>query len=306
MQLKSNFYCLNEMRGFPDTLFRTLLSDQTKEKGERLIIFIAVATFTLHLIVIALVNLGVVPLGEDTTFFTNPISAIYTPFSFILLYEVYLLIYYLPKSTTNYIGKQYEVITLIVIRRTFKDLPELQLTLAHLEVDVRFLYDIIATLVLFALLWLFYHLNRIRFKKLNASAEIEPEMRQFINIKKWIALALVPLFFGIAFYSFVEWIYSHVISLNELVYLLKDIDNIFFDEFFTVLILTDVLLLLYSFLHTDDFSQVIRNSGFVISTILIKLSFATDGLINILLILGAVCFGVLILFLYNLHQRERA
>ena len=53
--------------------------------------------------------------------------AIYTPFSFILIYEIYLLIYYLPRSITTYISKQYEIITLIVIRRIFKDISNISL-----------------------------------------------------------------------------------------------------------------------------------------------------------------------------------
>ena len=57
----------------------------------------------------------------------DPISAIYTPFSILLVYEAYLLIYYLRRSTTLYIAKQYEVIALILIRGLFKDMAVLDL-----------------------------------------------------------------------------------------------------------------------------------------------------------------------------------
>jgi hypothetical protein len=70
-----------------------------------------------------------------------------------------------------------------------------------------------------------------------------------------------------------------------------------------ILILVDVLLLLFSFLHSDKFSSVIRNSGFIISTILIKLSFGTEGLLNIILIVSSVFFGVLLLKTHNLYER---
>ena len=61
----------------------------------------------------------------------DPTSAIYTPFSILLVYEAYLMIYYLRRSTTIYIAKQYEVIALILIRGSvqghggfrFKKLP---------------------------------------------------------------------------------------------------------------------------------------------------------------------------------------
>lgn len=48
------------------------------------------------------------------------------------------------------------------------------------------------------------------------------------------------------------------------------------------------------FLHFDKFNNVIRNSGFIFTTILIKLSFNTEGILNTVLIVTAVAFGVLI------------
>jgi hypothetical protein len=37
-------------------------------------------------------------------------------------------VFYLPSSTSKYIGKQYEIITLIVIRRLFKDIGHIELS----------------------------------------------------------------------------------------------------------------------------------------------------------------------------------
>jgi hypothetical protein len=84
----------------------------------------------------------------------------------------------------------------------------------------------------------------------------------------------------------------------------KNLNNIFFDEFFTILIVVDVLLLLSSFFYSDTFHKIIRNSGFIISTILIKISFSTEGIINNALVIGAVFFGLVILVTHNLYQRE--
>jgi hypothetical protein len=47
---------------------------------------------------------------------------------------------------------------------------------------------------------------------------------------------------------------------------------------------------------------VIRNSGFIISTILIRLSFSNTGLVNNLLILCAIIFGLFILIIHNKFQ----
>ena len=85
---------------------------------------------------------------------------------------------------------------------------------------------------------------------------------------------------------------------------IRDVNKIFFDDFFTVLILIDVLLLLFSFFHTDKFSKVIRNSGFIISTILMKLSFGAEGLLNTIFIVVAVLFGVMILAIHNQYEKN--
>jgi hypothetical protein len=78
---------------------------------------------------------------------------------------------------------------------------------------------------------------------------------------------------------------------------------VFFDVFFALLIFVDVFILIISFLYTHYYSQLIRNSGFIISTILIRFSFSTSSYTNLFLIIISVVFGVLILLLYNFFIR---
>jgi hypothetical protein len=285
-------------------VYSKILSEEARKKSEVVIVIIAIASFLLHLLLIALVDLKVLAFDGYKELFNNPIAAIYTPFSFILVYEVYLLIYYLPKSTTTYIGKQYEIMTLIVIRRIFKDLSQLQLTPDWFKVpsDLLLTYDLIATMVLFLLILLFYRLNR-KSTVDSEPGELSSEIAQFIKMKTIIAKCLVPIFVLLAIFSLGEWIYDSFFSPNHHMTSIQDVNKIFFDTCFTILILTDVLLLLISFLHTDKFNRVIRNSGFIISTILIKLSFGIEGLLNIILIVVAVLFGVIILAIHNQFDR---
>ena len=289
------------------TLIETLFSEKSKKMSERIIINIAIFSFIVHLILIFLNQFGVFGSQyEGSSFFSSPIAAIYTPFSFILVYEVLLLIYYLPKSMTIYIGKQYEIIMLIVIRRLYKDLSQLELSNNWFSIkeDLQFTYDLMGTIILFILIHLFYKMNKYRVRKLIKYTETRPEIIRFIQIKKKIAFVLVPLFFIIALYTFGNWAYITFLNPSEMTDL-ANINNLFFDEFFTVLILVDVLLLLFSFTHTDKFNKVIRNSGFVISTILVKLSFGTEGLLNSVLIVTAVSFGVLILWIHMMFEKNK-
>ena len=84
----------------------------------------------------------------------------------------------------------------------------------------------------------------------------------------------------------------------------QSVNNLFFDKFFTVLILVDVILLLLSFFYTDQFHKIIRNSGFVISTILIRMSFGVNGLISTILIVVAVLFGLAIIKIHNNYEKN--
>ena len=289
-----------------ELLYAKLLDEKTKKLSEIVIFNIAIISFILHLAVIALNDLNLLGNGISGDMFTNPISAIYTPFSFILVYEVYLLIYYLPKSMTIYIGKQYEIIMLIVIRRLYKDLSNISLDGNWFESseNLQFVYDIGATVILFLLIHFFYRMNKFRVRKLLKLTETKPELIRFIKLKKAIAVLLVPTFLIIAFFNVYKW-GVQVSEFSQGLVSGLDVNSVFFDDFFTVLILVDVLLVLFSFAHTDKFNKVIRNSGFVISTILVKLSFSVTGLQNVLLIIAAVGFGVVILWIHKLFEQNK-
>lgn len=291
-----------------DSIYTNLLSEKFKERSEMIILKIAIISFVLHLGLIALVDLGIVNLATPSKLLINPISSIYTPFSFILIYEVYLLIYHLPKSTSTYIGKQYEIVTLIVIRKVFKDLSELVITKDWFKVrsDVQFTYDLVATLVLFFFIYLYYRLNQRKLAQDHQGeliVETSYETKRFIRQKEIIAACLIPIFFGLALFSLFNWTLETFFALDHVTGPMKDINKIFFDEFFTILILVDVLLLLFSFLQSDDFNKIMRNSGFVISTILIKLSFGVDGFVSTLVLVAAVAFGLAILAIHNKFEK---
>ena len=283
-------------------LFQKLLSDKTRTTTEKIILNIALLSFFVHLLIIYLLKFNVIEFSSDTELLNNPISAIYTPFSFILIYEVYLLIYYLPKSFTTYITKQYEIITLIIIRKLFKDLSSLELSSNWFEIkgDLQFTYDLIASLLLFLFIYLFQKQGK---KKVKQQLNLKPDIEKFVKKKRLIAVILVPLFLFMALDTLFKWSNGMSISTNEFPSL-ESINNLFFDQFFTVLILVDVVLLLISFFYTDQFHKIIRNSGFIISTILIRMSFGVSGLTNTILILVAVLFGLAILSIHNKYEKN--
>ncbi len=284
------------------SIFDKLLSETTQQKVEKLILYVAIASFLIHLLIIYVTKLNGSIFLQDSELFENPISAIYTPFSFILIYEVYLLIYYLPRSFTTYITKQYEIITLIIIRKLFKDLASLELSTDWFNIggDVQFTYDLLASLLLFYLIFQFQKQGKLKFQK---QQSINLDIANFVEKKKMIAVILVPLFFIMAFYTLINWLNGFSIDSN-MVPSFDTINNLFFDQFFTILILVDVILLLISFFYTDKFHKIIRNSGFVVSTILIRMSFSTTGLISNILIVSAVVYGLIIILIHNEYEKN--
>jgi hypothetical protein len=286
-------------------IFNNFLSESFRERLERIIIGIAIVSFLAHLLIIFLVDQDLIHLSSKLT--KSPISAVYTPFSFILVYEVFLLVFYLPRSISSYIGKQYEIITLIVIRRIFKDIGYMELSgnWFQSENDLQFTYDLVTAIILFFLIQQFYKkLEQQAKKEINNTFAEKTQLKitKFIQLKKTIATILIPVVLVLAIYSFANWIIVNQQSNWDDIATFKNINNIFFEDFFILLIIIDVILLLFSFFYSDSFHKIIRNSGFVISTILIKLSFSVHGIINNALILGAVVFGFLILLIHNSYK----
>lgn len=296
-----------QINTWADKIYHALLSETTRNRTEVVIIWIAIFSFLIHLLMILLASYDVPPLDMESDLLNDPISAIYTPFSFILLFEVYLLVYHIPTSTTNYVGKQYEIITLIVIRRLFKDLSNLELTANWFQDkhDLQLTYDVVTTLVLFLMIYFFHYLNQKDINYGTPFQDLPTKVKQFVRRKRLLATLLVPIVVGLAFYSFFNWFSEtfYFIMGSAPPESITNVNNIFFDQFFLVLILTDVLLLLFSFFHTTKFNTFIRNSGFVISTILIRLSFSAEGLLNNILIVVAVLFGLLILLINMQYEK---
>jgi hypothetical protein len=273
------------------TLFR-LFSEKTFKKSFSILVFI------IHLCLILLNINGFLNLSiEENNLLQNPISAIYTPFSFILVYEAFLLIYYLPRSFTTSVGKQYEIISLILIRKIFKDIPDVNLDDNWLlnENNIQLIYDLSGILIVFFLIFIFRKLKD-DLPKLSVNKNLE----RFINYKRLISLVLVPILTTLCLISFYDW-FNGMFSNEPFD---DNLNYLFFVDFFTILILVDVLILLISFQYTERYSQLIRNTGLIISTILLRLSFSVTGLSSTVLLVSGIIFGLIILAIYNQMEKQ--
>ena len=279
-------------------IFDGIFSENNRKKIESFTIWSASIGFIFHLSLVLLNNNSIIDIGNESLLLTNPISAIYTPFSIILYYEIFLLIFYLPRSFTTSILKQFEIISLIVIRRIFYDIPKLDLESNNWfenADNLQITYDLICILILFFLIYLFNYV------KTNIVVKKGKNIDKFIDSKKIISVLLIPVMIVLFIIGLYNW-YSIGISTNfasSFYY----VNEVFYNTFFSILIIADVFILLLSFLYTERYSQIMRNTGFIICTILIRLSFSSTGLTNLLLIISSVLFGLLILKIYSLMNK---
>ncbi len=279
-------------------IFDGIFSENNRKKIESFTIWSASIGFIFHLSLVLLNNNSIIDIGNESLLLTNPISAIYTPFSIILYYEIFLLIFYLPRSFTTSILKQFEIISLIVIRRIFYDIPKLDLESNNWfenADNLQITYDLICILILFFLIYLFNYV------KTNIVVKKGTNIDKFIDSKKIISVLLIPVMIVLFIIGLYNW-YSIGISTNfasSFYY----VNEVFYNTFFSILIIADVFILLLSFLYTERYSQIMRNTGFIICTILIRLSFSSSGLTNLLLIISSVLFGLLILKIYSLMNK---
>jgi hypothetical protein len=277
------------------TYFDLYFSPENVRKVELFILRAAILAFLIHLVVIFL--------GNNFLYFKNfehsYLKAIYTPFSFILFYEVFLLVIILPKSISEFIGKQFEVITLITLRSFFHDIADFDLK-ASIDINnpeyIYLLYDLCAALIMLSLTILYY-----RIYQNNRKSEVLSELNNFINIKKMVSLGMILILLLLSISSFFTWGMEmvHALRFNENY---PNPNTVFYADFFSIMIFVDVLLLIISFMYHFSFFTIFRNASFIITTILIRMSLTIDKPINYVIVLIGFLFSILTFYLYSLRK----
>jgi hypothetical protein len=275
-------------------LFDKVYSERRQKQLDRLVVDASVAGLIAHLALVFLARTLSSPPAFIAAAGRTYLSAIYTPFSFILFYEVLMLIGALPKSTTQSIAKQYEIVSLIFMRTFFKDIAELHgmnelVTLSRETWPV--LLNVSAGLTMFLLVTVFLHAARRRGDDRRTPSEIA-ELDKFIARKKVIALALTVVLLVVAVQRVIEFL----LGMQPV-----NVNSFFYTDVFTVMIFTDVLIVILSLAVSDRYELVFRNGAFVISTILIRFSLTAAFPSGAVLALMGMAFGIGTLLIYNYH-----
>ena len=224
-------------------------------KTRRLISVSQVAAFVIGIIGIECNRRGLLPAPLARITPSSHFYAISLAFTLVLIQEVVDLIFVLPCSVTKSLGKQFEILSLILLRDAFKELTNLHepiVLVDSLDVVLPMLSDGAGALIVFVGLGYYYRRYRRRTKVAPG-----PWLYPFVALKKFLSLLLLLFFLVFGLWVIVE-------SARQ------GRPHTFFPVFYTVLIFSDILIVLLSHTYQPAFHAVFRNSGFALATLLIR------------------------------------
>ncbi|MFW5490251.1 MAG: hypothetical protein ACNI3A_17815 [Desulfovibrio sp.] len=250
---------------------------QQKVAGGLMMVFLA------SLVGIELNRQGLLPPSWAAVVPTRHFYAVDLAFTLVLIMEVIGLIFVLPCSVSKAVAKQLEILALIFLRESFKELvvlPEPVTLAGNLDTAWNILADGVGALIIFLLLGIYS-------RAIRQTAVMSGETRyKFVASKKMVSLALVIGFAGLGVY-------------NGLLVLQGQKPFHFFEAFYTVLIFSDILLVLISQQFLPSFHAVLRNSGYAVSTLLLRLSLTAPGYYNVIIGVSATLFALSLTLIYN-------
>ena len=280
-------------------VFELCMGDEAEERIRKAAIVFAVVGFFVHIGFWALDSTGRISItGEAAELVSSPLSSLYTPFSILLVYEVYQLIRAIPDSFSSSVGKQYEIATLLVVRDILKRLSEVESSEGwEISSDLGFLLvECAAFLALFYTSLTYFRIS----DKSTKSGDMSGDIAFFVEAKRLVANFMLIVFLLTAAYSFFTWISSVQDGGGSVSRV------IFFLDFFTFLILADILILLVSYWFYTDFGNLARNTGFVLSTVIIRVAISSKGVSAMVLFTLSGLLGIAILRVFAPDSALRA
>lgn len=258
-------------------------------RGRRVTAALLVVAFVAAIVIIEVNRLGWLPpsLGERLP--TVHLAAISFAFNVLLVAEVIGLIFALANSVSRALGKQIEILSLILVRDVFKEFAHFSEPIQWSQVEP-VLADIIAAtlsaLAIFVVIGFYYRIQRHR-----PITSDQSEQASFILAKKAISLFLL----GALVFIMVNSLWFTVIVGR---------DTPFFETFYTLLIFTDVLIVFISLRYSDSYHVSFRNSGFAVATALVRLALIAPIIIGSIMGVGVALFALGLSAAYNRFTPE--
>ncbi|GMT49456.1 MAG: hypothetical protein IEMM0008_0995 [bacterium] len=242
--------------------------------------------------------------------------AVYIAFTFILFYEVLSMIFVLTNSIADSIGKQYEIMSLIILRTVFEHVGDFQKDIESLTsrftntqgLDMaqgalhnwksveELLAGCFGSLILFFLVRVYYTLQ-----KHSRILDDPNDYRGFVAVKRFLSLSLIVVLFFLGISEVIhlcQSFFSH--GIQDI-----SISHIFFKDMFSIMIFVDILLVLLTTRYSSDYHVVFRNSGLTISTVVLRMSFSSSIMVSVIMAILAVLIGIGITLVYNQFHKDK-
>jgi len=238
---------------------------------------------------IALINHFSLFIFPGTLSRLNFLQSIEISFTLLLFFEMISLVFVIPQSIANSIGKQIEILSLVLLRSAFKEFSHFNFHIPvqeQLQPVYKMISDGLGSSVVFLLLSIYYHLQKHR------PVTAPKDRIQFTNLKQCIALLVFFSLFVLAINDVFNFIntgtYIHSIDL-----------------FYMILIFADLLFMLVAFKYTLHYPDVFRYAAFVLVTVFIRLSLLAPVYYNALLAIFAVLFAIAVTHAHNIFTQGR-
>ncbi len=248
-----------------------------------------VISFILSIIIIQLQLWGLLPETIGNYIPKNHFAAIEIAFIILLTFEVLSLIFTLPYSVAKSVHKQFEIISLILLRNAFKEF-------SHFTEPIQWESSLNTIMHMFAdsfsAIFIFFGIFMIR--RIRTSKQItldENDQFRFTQTKKFISILLLFAFILLAIQDGYLYI-SHAGTYK------------FFSVFYTILIFSDILIVLVSLRYNYNYMVLFRNSGFALATVMLRLSLNAPVYYNAIIASAAIIFVFLLTLIYQQMNKK--
>ncbi|NOR88463.1 MAG: hypothetical protein GQ527_12720 [Bacteroidales bacterium] len=244
---------------------------------------ILVMTFVISLLMASLNHFGLVPENIKYLFPNNIFHSIEISFSLVLLIEVVGLVFSISFSVSSSLVKQLEILSLILLRSAFKQFGEFYEleNWENWDPIISMLSDAFGAVIIFVIILI---INKI-LKHTPITDDPEGQTR-FIMFKKVTSLLLFFIFLSSGIFDIFLYV-QHAQPFD------------FFKNFYTILIFTDIFLVLLSMRYNYSYIIVFRNSAFAVATIIIRIALSAPIYYNIVLGILASLFVLSVSFFYT-------
>lgn len=255
-------------------------------KSDRFIKIIGSILVVVYLVFLGLIGLKQISLFEDFLFLIpdNFFKAIEFAFTLLLFFEVISLVFTIHESISKSVSIQLEIFSLILLRNAFKLFGEFPsaITWGVIEQNMYVIFaNAFGSLLIFLLLM---YIRRIE-RHLPISKN-DGSLKNFVRVKKLIALILLVVFVTMIIVDLLFFFMS------------KEVFD-FFHNFYTILIFTDILIVLISLRYSNNYYVIFRNSGYAIATVLLRIALELPGIYLMLVGLTATILVFALALVYN-------